>query len=563
MRLSWVALVWFAISGAGERAADACYALVVGKDASTDGAVLVGHIEQNAASRYTVFRSVPRAEHGPDETVTLQRGGTVPEVAQTWAYLWSHIPDQEFSDGYMNEWGVAVVSDACPSRYGGTELTDGEIGLWLRRLVAQRARTAREGVEIAGSLVEEYGYAGEGRTYVVADPNEAWAFAAVHGKHWVAQRVPDDGVLVLPNIYVIQDVDLADTERFLGSPDLVTFAVEQGWYDPNGGEPFNFRKAYGDPEVSDSRQRDGQRMITGHDDPLIPDEDLPFSVTPSGPLSVRDVIEHVRSFDTRTTTQEGAVFQLRSWLPVEIGAIYWRTTGSPSYAPLTPWYAGVLRTPDLFFDDQRSAWSALAALSDHVSQAGGDAAGNARRVWDELESRLLARCSATDARATDLAAEDGDLRKEYLTGYSGGEAVKVVQLAKKMTADWIATPDFPVALAAAAPTSATDSLTYTYDGFALVGTGRTAAELRWDFGDGTSGTGEQASHQYAEAGQYQVRLTVVDDLGATADDTIAVAAVAPPAQPDSGSGCSATEGAGIAVLAVLLVAAAWLRRRRR
>lgn len=554
----------FALTSAGERPAEACYALVVGKAASTDGSVLVGHIEQNAATRYVIFRREPRASHAPVETVTLQRGATVPQVPETWAYLWSHIPDQEFSDGYLNELGVAVVSDACPSQFGDEEPTDDQIGYWLRRLVAQRARTAREGVEIAGRLVDEYGYAGEGRTYIVADPNEAWAFAAVHGKHWVAQRVPDGEVLVVPNIYVIQEVDLEDTENFLASADLMTFAVEQGWYDPGSGEPFRFRAAYGDPAVSDARQREGQRMLTGSDNPSVADEDLPFSVTPSSPLSVRDVIQHLRAFDTRTTTQEGAVFQLRSWLPVEIGAIYWRTIGSPSYAPLVPWYAGVLRTPEVFFDEPRTAWTALTALSARVADAGGDAPGNAERVWNEVESRLLERCSAIDAHAADLpAGEDGE-RKEFLTGYSGSAALEVVQLAEKMNADWIASPDLPVALAAAAPASAADSLTYTCDGFALLAAGATTAEYRWDFGDGSTGTGEQTSHRYGEAGHYEIRLTVVDDQGGSSTDTVSVDAVAPPGAPDSGSGCNTTAaGAGVSILLVLVVAVVWLRRKRR
>ncbi len=45
---------------------------------------------------------------------------------------------------------------------------------------------------------------------------------------------------------------------------------------------------------------------------------------------------------------------------------------------------------------------------------------------------------------------------------------------------------------------------------------------RWDFGDGTSGSGASTNHVYAQPGSYVARLTVIDKDGAFASDTATV-----------------------------------------
>ncbi len=42
----------------------------------------------------------------------------------------------------------------------------------------------------------------------------------------------------------------------------------------------------------------------------------------------------------------------------------------------------------------------------------------------------------------------------------------------------------------------------------------------WDFGDGATGAGAQATHTFTAAGAYLVKLTVTDDLGATGEDFV-------------------------------------------
>ena len=265
----------------------ACYAVVVGRDASADGSVLLAHNEQNGGRRIVNFRKVPRQQFPAGSVVALRRGGRLPQVDETWAFLWSENPGLEFSDAYFNEWGVAVVSDGCRTREDDYdtlvrrgEIRDGGIGYMLRRLIALRARTAREGVTLAGKLVERFGYVDSGRTYVVADPREAWLLAVVRGRRWVAQRVPDDAVVVLPNIHIIGEVDLKDTANFLGSPDLITYAAKRGWFDPDGGERFNFRKVYrgNRDDPPDPRRWRGRQLVAGSRQPWPPSEPPPLGI---------------------------------------------------------------------------------------------------------------------------------------------------------------------------------------------------------------------------------------------------------------------------------------------
>ncbi len=79
----------------------------------------------------------------------------------------------EVADGFMNEYGVCIGSNFCGSRKDTLDTSHGGILYDLRLIMAQRAKTAREAVQIAGSLIVQFGYKGSGRSYCISDREEA------------------------------------------------------------------------------------------------------------------------------------------------------------------------------------------------------------------------------------------------------------------------------------------------------------------------------------------------------------------------------------------------------
>lgn len=116
---------------------------------------------------------------------------------------------------------------------------------------------------------------------------------------------------------------------------------------------------------------------------------------------------------------------------------------------------------------------------------------------------------------------------------TGAQATHVYQTAGKYSATLTVTDDRggintasvtvtvagnlpPTAVATATPSSGTAPLNVSFDGRGSTDTDGTIVSYSWNFGDGQNGTGAQVSHSYATAGNYTARLTVTDDLGATA-----------------------------------------------
>lgn len=518
-----------------------CYVIAAGKDATADGSVIFGHVEQNYVECVLNFRYIPRRQFGANDTLTLYRGGKLAHVPEVNALIWTQNIRQEFADGFMNEWGVGVYTNQCTARETNPDLTDGGIGYFFRRLVAERAKTSREGVHIAGELLEKFGYAAPtGRTLTIVDPNEIWLFALCRGKHWMARRVPDGHAIAMPNTYIIREIDLQDTMNYLSSSNLIQYAQSKGWYSSG---TFIFTDVYGVGYNSSEyeRQWNGQKALTDNAVPY--GNTMPFSVTPDNKLTVKGVVEILRENDNYAT-QEIAIYQLRSNMPKEIGCIFWRTTAQGKYSVLTPWYAGITSTPDYYCKnvsieqqltldynfnppsstfnyDANLIWWEYKGLQDRV-QNNSDGQTRVIKVWIEFERRLFVRQSSVEQYATTLFLTNQDSAKSYLTEYSSHVALKAKTIAEKMNQSWItsSSSSYCTGLACAAPLIGRQALPVSFDGFICSNAG--IESFSWDFGDGESDTGSSPTHTYQDSGTFVAVLTVENTQGSTDKDSITI-----------------------------------------
>ncbi|HPL13799.1 MAG TPA: C69 family dipeptidase [Candidatus Aminicenantes bacterium] len=343
-----------------------CYTILVGKAASADGSVLLAHNEDDWGDNIVNVRRIPPHDYGRERNVALGRGAHYRTDGRTAGFLWIEVAPQEYSDSFVNEHGVVLVSDSCPTRETESDLTDGGIGYMLRRIIAEKARTAREAVALAGALIEQFGYRDSGRTYAVADGNEAWLVAAVRGRRWVAQRVPDDEVAILPNHMTIRRVDLGDSARFQGSADLVSYAEAHGWYNPEKDGLFDFKNAYTRPSTdfladhNTLRHWRGLELLTGREWPI--GEDYPFSVKPAEKVTVERLMAILRDHHEGTpydatdgyktgspnrakfrtictaTTVTSLIASLDASRPGPLAASLWLTLGKPDTTVFLPLY---------------------------------------------------------------------------------------------------------------------------------------------------------------------------------------------------------------------------------
>ncbi|CEG40942.1 peptidase [Plasmopara halstedii] len=276
---------------------NACTAIAVTRGASADNSTLIAHTDDagGGAADLRLVR-VPARDHesgsnravynfngGYPRVIAPDRGiyyepvndleigktqeyttplGYIPQVEHTFAYF-----DQDY--GMMNEKQLSIGESTCGAKTVGWPLNvAGGKNLFgiaeLTKVALERCETARCAVDTMGTLAEKHGFYSEdsgdmakpdfgdsAEALVVGDKfGEVWVFHVMTGKDhsgavWAAQRVPDGHVTVIANGFTIREIDLSQRDWYMASSNVLTFAEEMGWWNPNGEKPFDFTAAYG------------------------------------------------------------------------------------------------------------------------------------------------------------------------------------------------------------------------------------------------------------------------------------------------------------------------------
>lgn len=413
--------------GAPKRTEAGCFVVVAGRNASVTGHVALGHNEDNRGELIMRHHYIPPSKGLGGQMLSFEPGAAkIPQVDETFGFFWAETlrpaPGESFSDSFLNERGLSVVSNTCcKSREDTPDLTGGGIGWGLRRLVAERASTAREAVDVAAELVLKYGYRASGRSYVFADYREAWVFQVVNGRHYAARRIPDDHVLVNPNHYSIREMNLHNPEQYLASPGLIEYAIRRGWYEPaQEGDytDFDFAEAYQHPDYVMAPMNVARHLFGFAVAAKIPvdiqkyDGRMPFSLSPATAVSLPRIYRTLSCHCERPTEGEGLWTEsphvgggitatenmrdeytricngaTRESLLIDLHedprrTVIWSCFGSPCTLLMTPWHLGAEGIPEPF-----CGGSSALALSRHFDTPEGELMDAACEAW--LTSRTL------------------------------------------------------------------------------------------------------------------------------------------------------------------------------
>ncbi|MGG7463898.1 C69 family dipeptidase [Plantibacter sp. YIM 135347] len=442
---------------------DKSFAFYVGKNRSASGHTLLGGFGHEPSSHW--LEVVPRQQHEPGSTIVV--GATeeadmpgvlteIPQAPETARYITSNYSEfagfpAPLTNGGLNEHGVAArdvwsnsseaLWDLTPLDQTGPSYSD------LSRIAMERATTAREAVDIVGSLINEHGYTTYGgNSHLFADANEGWVLVEFSGGSglWAAERLSADDIRVSYPGY-IQDLPVAALDGtdpdFVGSPNLVDVAVQQGWRaadDQNA--TIDLQQVYGQPFPTEPFDV-GQDADPSDTAPYRNPVSLEAELQSMDELTLQDAMRYVR--DPRWSDDRsgyGQVAELRDDLPDPGLQTLWVAATAAVTAPYIPVMIGTEDVPVQYAQHRYlTAGASASYLSPEFAEQ--EATEYATQTFKRL---MYATCARPDAylgevtRAfegmeVDSIAEHDRVIERATKAYASGDATGAEQALTALT----------------------------------------------------------------------------------------------------------------------------------
>lgn len=237
--LKTIALVGALIGGIAT--ADACTNFIVTRGASTDGSNMVTYAADSHQLYGSLYSHVPGKYTEWLDVTEWDTGRYLGKIRQA-PYTYRTL-------GNSNEHSLFITE----TTFGGRpelEYANGGIDYGsLIYITLQRAKTAREAIDIIVDLANTYGYCSSGESFSLIDTEEAWIMELIgkgpedKGIVWVARRIPDGYVSAHANQARITTFPWDDPENCIYAPDVAEVARKFGWFSGEDKD-FSFADAY-------------------------------------------------------------------------------------------------------------------------------------------------------------------------------------------------------------------------------------------------------------------------------------------------------------------------------
>ena len=346
--------------------ASACTTIYAGSSMTADGSVFYGRSEDYANSQNKLFYVSPAGQHKEGELYYGCYGFTWTFTHDSYGYTAFSDDNREgaggicpdcggdhahtpYEAGGTNDMGVTITAtETLHSSEAAAEADPYEdLGIEEAEIVTVvlgEAATAREAVDLLLGIYDTAG-CNAGSGIIIGDASETWYIENVTGHQYIALKLSDSMVFIQPNMSVIGEIDLDDTENVIASAGLIETAVNGGFFVGNAdANVINYVMSYNGGSSPNTRMIEGLEFLdtpyeeeTGALTYLISNVDADGNIVPmytgiepERALSVDDMLNfykipsigYVRNLETHIfqVTGEGALGTVE-WVAMNDAAI--------------------------------------------------------------------------------------------------------------------------------------------------------------------------------------------------------------------------------------------------